>query len=414
MVWNTSKVDERILKQILSYPWSGKSYSKALWDDTDKLASLTRRELTLGFMSGSGVDKMASEIDGVMERGRHAAQRLIRTEASYFANQGQLLAYQDAGVEKYRFLGGGCELCQRLNGQIFLLSEARAGENLPPIHPNCKCTTVAAYDIPVFKRREGNPLRENPKFEEWKKQHMEDADQSDTEQGEKKTKGLLAGRRERRAAADILKPYANKVKVTGEINLENYQKAAAELKRQLAETTIEKLDRIEVFDSQSSPGKIAAAFGRNLKLGTDLLNHPSEYYRGSVQNWQKRIEGSLGEMRFQMSKESTDVLRKRYAERVVLRKYTRGNVLYEGKEIACVIQHEMMHLVVNDKGLRDDKRLKECYNKAVRSGDIYQVSYRASANEREFLSEAAVMFENGEALPEYIKELVKEYKTYES
>ncbi|MFR3751788.1 MAG: hypothetical protein ACLTW9_04270 [Enterocloster sp.] len=56
-------------------------------------------------------------------------------------------------MTKYRFLAEAVEFCQRLNGQAFELSDARAGENLPPIHPNCKCTTVAAYDIPVFKQR---------------------------------------------------------------------------------------------------------------------------------------------------------------------------------------------------------------------------------------------------------------------
>lgn len=171
VAWEVSKVDERLLKQILQYPWSGKNYSKAVWDNTDQLAALARRELTLGFMSGAGVDKIAREIDVVMDRGRYAAQRLVRTEASYFANQGQLLAYEEAGVEKYRFLGGGCEVCQRLNGREFEIKEAKAGENLPPIHPNCKCTTVAAYDIPVFKERQGEPLKDNPKFEEWKRRY---------------------------------------------------------------------------------------------------------------------------------------------------------------------------------------------------------------------------------------------------
>ena len=52
-------------------------------------------------------------------------------------------SYQELGIEEYIFLGGGCEICQALNGQAFKLSEAEAGVNLPPIHPNCKCTTRA-------------------------------------------------------------------------------------------------------------------------------------------------------------------------------------------------------------------------------------------------------------------------------
>ena len=144
--------------------------AKALWEDTDKLAALARRELTMGFMSGASVQKMAKSIDDVMHRGRKNAERLVRTESSYFSNQGQMQSYQELGIEEYIFLGGGCEICQVLNGQAFKLSEAEVGVNLPPIHPNCKCTTRAKPRIDMFALKDGaNPLKDNPKFEEWKK-----------------------------------------------------------------------------------------------------------------------------------------------------------------------------------------------------------------------------------------------------
>lgn len=171
--FQVSKVDTNMLKRILEYPWSGKNYSKALWDDTDKLAALARRELTMGFMSGASVQKMAKAIDEVMGRGRYAAERLIRTESSYFSNQGELQSYQEMGIEEYYFLGGGCKACQLLNGQPFRLAEAEAGLNLPPIHPNCKCTIRAKPRIDMFRLREdANPLKDNPKFEEWKKRYV--------------------------------------------------------------------------------------------------------------------------------------------------------------------------------------------------------------------------------------------------
>ena len=48
------------------------------------------------------------------------------------------------------------------------------GLNLPPIHPNCKCTIKAKAKIDLFKDREGvNPLESNPKFEEWKKKYVD-------------------------------------------------------------------------------------------------------------------------------------------------------------------------------------------------------------------------------------------------
>lgn len=173
--FNVSKVDMQMLQRILEHPWSGKNYSQALWENTDKLAALARRELTLGFMNGSSVQKMAKEINDVMAKGRYAAERLVRTESSYFSNQGELQSYRELGIEEYIYLGGGCEICQVLNGKNFPLEEAEAGVNFPPMHPNCKCTVRAKGKIDLFKDREGaSPLKDNPKFEEWKKRYVKE------------------------------------------------------------------------------------------------------------------------------------------------------------------------------------------------------------------------------------------------
>ncbi len=54
MGFTVAKVDQRMLKRILEYPWSGKNYSRALWENTDRLAALARRELTMGFQGFMG------------------------------------------------------------------------------------------------------------------------------------------------------------------------------------------------------------------------------------------------------------------------------------------------------------------------------------------------------------------------
>ncbi len=173
--FNVSKVDVRMLQRILKHPWSGKNYSQALWENTDKLAALAKRELTLGFMTGSSVQKMANEINDVMGKGRYAAERLVRTESSYFSNQGRLASYREMGIAEYTFLGGGCDDCMALNGHDFPVDGAEPGLNLPPMHPNCKCTTVPKTGIDLFRDREGvNPLKDSPKFDEWKKKYVKD------------------------------------------------------------------------------------------------------------------------------------------------------------------------------------------------------------------------------------------------
>lgn len=171
--FNVGRVDGELLRRILEHPWSGKNYSQALWANTDRLAALARREVTLGFMSGASVRKMAKEIDDVMGRGRYAAERLVRTESKYFASQGELASYREMGIAEYTYLGGGCDICAAVNGHSFHLDEGEAGVNLPPMHPNCKCTILAKTRADLFRDREDtNPLKDNPKFEEWKKRYV--------------------------------------------------------------------------------------------------------------------------------------------------------------------------------------------------------------------------------------------------
>lgn len=176
MGFNVAKLDTALIRQIVSYPWSEKHFSEAVWGACDHIAAVARREITLGFIKGSGVDEMARAIDEVMDRGRYNAQRLVRTECKYFANQGELLAYKENGIKKYRFIGGTegsthCD-CALLNGRVFFVEEAVAGVNFPPMHPNCLCIVVAAFDKSLFTgRKDARPLSENIKFKEWQEKY---------------------------------------------------------------------------------------------------------------------------------------------------------------------------------------------------------------------------------------------------
>ncbi len=173
--FHVAKIDKKLIQRVLSFPWSEKHYSEAVWGACDHLSALAKREITLGFIQGSSVQKMACAIDEVMDKGRYNAERLVRTECKYFANQGEVMGYKESGIEEYQFLGGtehsGSCTCSDLNGRVFRVDEAEPGVNLPPIHPNCLCIIRAYFKKSVFAKREGNPLDGNIKFEEWKKKY---------------------------------------------------------------------------------------------------------------------------------------------------------------------------------------------------------------------------------------------------
>ena len=57
-------------------------------------------------------------------------------------------SYRANGYDQYIFLaiGTACPGCLALNEQHFNVSEMQSGENAPPMHPNCRCSTAAWMD----------------------------------------------------------------------------------------------------------------------------------------------------------------------------------------------------------------------------------------------------------------------------
>ena len=141
-----SQINERAVKQALNRNWSGKSFSSRIWSNTDKLAEEVKKVLIEGELKGSGVNDMAAEIMRRFSVGAYQARRLIRTEASYVTNQASLEAYRENGDERYEYIAiiddKTSEICEDLDGEIFLVKDAKVGVNFPPMHPNCRSTTA--------------------------------------------------------------------------------------------------------------------------------------------------------------------------------------------------------------------------------------------------------------------------------
>ncbi|MGT2715858.1 minor capsid protein [Streptococcus respiraculi] len=98
------------------------------------------------------------------KKGKNNARRLIRTESAHLHNEMEARAYEEADVEKYRFVATldlrTSSFCRPLDGKVFKVSERKVGKNYPPLHPWCRSTTVAADDeewLNEMKRRAIDP-----------------------------------------------------------------------------------------------------------------------------------------------------------------------------------------------------------------------------------------------------------------
>ena len=64
----------------------------------------------------------------------------------------RLKGFELSGCKQYRYVcensDSSCEICMALNGRDFDIDEASFGTNLPPMHPNCRCTITESPPLP--------------------------------------------------------------------------------------------------------------------------------------------------------------------------------------------------------------------------------------------------------------------------
>ncbi|MGI6201754.1 MAG: minor capsid protein, partial [Christensenellales bacterium] len=153
------------LREALAQEWSGRHYSARIWDNAQALAGRLRADLMAAALSGRSEREIARQIADDYQVGAYQSRRLVRTESAYLAGRADQLAYEELGIDRYRYLATldmrTSSLCQGLDGRQFACAEAKVGVNYPPMHPNCRSTTVAVIDdeaLERMERRAKNPV----------------------------------------------------------------------------------------------------------------------------------------------------------------------------------------------------------------------------------------------------------------
>ena len=134
------------IQEIVNHNWFGENFSDRVWENTGDVANEIKKVLLEGELTGADIGKMSNQIAERFDVAAYKARRLVRTEYNYCTNQATLRGYRDTGVDKYRYLAiiddRTSEICTALDGEIFKVDDATVGVNYPPMHPNCRSTTV--------------------------------------------------------------------------------------------------------------------------------------------------------------------------------------------------------------------------------------------------------------------------------
>ena len=164
LAYSFSNLPETEIKRLKALKWTGEGYSDRIWENTGALASSVKNELLVSLMTGRSVRDTSQAITERFGAGQSNARRLIRTESAFFHNQMEMLSYEDAEIEQYRFIAvldkRTSHICQEHDNKVYDIDKAVPGVNYPPLHPWCRSTTVAYdedADYSKLKRRARNP-----------------------------------------------------------------------------------------------------------------------------------------------------------------------------------------------------------------------------------------------------------------
>ena len=138
------------INQLVNERWLGENYSDRIWKDKGKLIDDINNIFLQGIARGQNPSVMAKEISKKYGTSFYNAERLCITESAHITESATMETYRQHGVDEIEFVATldehTCPICGELDGKHYPRKEAVTGGNYPPVHPNCRCTTVAYFE----------------------------------------------------------------------------------------------------------------------------------------------------------------------------------------------------------------------------------------------------------------------------
>lgn len=132
-------INENLIRETIKTNWSGLSFSERIWEHRRRLAFTIKSELNAGLTRGDSLQDISKRISDKFNTSYSNAIRLVRTESCWVMNEATVNNYKQNGIKEYEFMAfldkKTSPQCRELDGEVISLEDAKAGKNLPPLHP---------------------------------------------------------------------------------------------------------------------------------------------------------------------------------------------------------------------------------------------------------------------------------------
>lgn len=138
-------IDDVMQQGIYEQKWSENIwgiYQKRL---RDSVTQLVRESIIRGY----NPKKIAQILEKEVSATKYECERLMRTEQARVQAYSQLESYKAQGIKFFELVPEptACPECKKVaRGNPYLVEDVRVGENMHPIHPNCRCSTVGVVE----------------------------------------------------------------------------------------------------------------------------------------------------------------------------------------------------------------------------------------------------------------------------
>lgn len=141
-------------RELANTSFQNATFSQRIWGHSAIFRDEVSKLLTQGLTAGINSMELARRLRKTVDSTKHQAETLMVTEMSRVRSGAQLISIEENGYDSYVFVsdpiegaGHACHVCKSLDGKIFKVKDGRAGENMPPMHPWCRCSIAAHFGV---------------------------------------------------------------------------------------------------------------------------------------------------------------------------------------------------------------------------------------------------------------------------
>ena len=140
---DTIGVNDKQVHAIVNASFHSAHFSERIWVNNSYLKQKLEQSLLASMIRGERPNYRAFK--RIFGTSLYEAKRLLHTELKRCRSEATMQQYNRNGVEEFEFMALGphpCEFCTALDGKHFKVKDFLPGDNAPPMHPHCRCSTA--------------------------------------------------------------------------------------------------------------------------------------------------------------------------------------------------------------------------------------------------------------------------------